>query len=85
MSDIPDVFSSIDLLWSEGAAYDIGFTDALSLRKAALRTGGFAVVGVVCGRGRNTTLSDRAVYTSDHDNFHTIGIFGGFRHTTAVG
>lgn len=44
MSDIPDVFSSIDLLWSEGAAYNIGFTNALSLWKAALRTGGFAVV-----------------------------------------
>jgi hypothetical protein len=33
-------------------------------------------IGVVCGRGRNTTLSNRAVYPSDPDNFPTIGIFG---------
>lgn len=29
MADIPAVFRGIDLLWSEGAAYSIGFADAL--------------------------------------------------------
>lgn len=44
MSDIPRVFSAIDLLWSEGAAYNIGFANALSRWAPALRSGGFAVV-----------------------------------------
>nr|WP_202800052.1 class I SAM-dependent methyltransferase [Sinorhizobium fredii] len=44
MSDIPAVFSSIDLIWSEGAAYNIGFADALARWAPALRPGGFAVV-----------------------------------------
>ncbi|GEC33329.1 hypothetical protein N181_02855 [Sinorhizobium fredii USDA 205] len=44
MSDIPAVFSSIDLLWSEGAAYNIGFADALARWAPALRSGGFVVV-----------------------------------------
>jgi trans-aconitate methyltransferase len=44
MSDIQVVFSSIDPLWSEGAAYNIGFVNALSRWAQALRPGGFAVV-----------------------------------------
>ena len=31
MKDIPDIFPHIDLLWSEGAAYNIGFANALTL------------------------------------------------------
>ena len=30
MQDIPSVFPTLDLLWSEGAAYNIGFANALS-------------------------------------------------------
>ncbi|POH29736.1 hypothetical protein ATY30_17870 [Sinorhizobium americanum] len=44
MGDIPAVFSSIDLLWSEGAAYNIGFAKALARWAAALRPGGFVVI-----------------------------------------
>jgi SAM-dependent methyltransferase len=44
MKDIPQVFSGIDLLWSEGAAYNIGFANALATWATALRPGGFAVV-----------------------------------------
>lgn len=44
MAAIPDVFSEIDLLWSEGAAYNIGFANALTTWAPAIRTGGFAVV-----------------------------------------
>jgi hypothetical protein len=29
MKDIPQVFQDIDLLWSEGAAYNIGFLNAI--------------------------------------------------------
>jgi SAM-dependent methyltransferase len=44
MKDIPDAFPGIDLLWSEGAAYNIGFGNALSTWARTLVRGGFAVV-----------------------------------------
>jgi SAM-dependent methyltransferase len=44
MKDIPRVFHGIDLLWSEGAAYNIGFANALATWAPALVAGGFAVV-----------------------------------------
>jgi SAM-dependent methyltransferase len=44
MKDIPQVFRDVDLLWSEGAAYNIGFADALAAWAPALRPGGFAAV-----------------------------------------
>jgi cyclopropane fatty-acyl-phospholipid synthase-like methyltransferase len=44
MKDIPQVFPDIDLLWSEGAAYNIGFPNALATWSPAIVPGGFAVV-----------------------------------------
>jgi SAM-dependent methyltransferase len=44
MKDIPIVFERIDLLWSEGAAYNIGFPNALTTWGSAINKGGFAVV-----------------------------------------
>ncbi|MEO0853633.1 MAG: class I SAM-dependent methyltransferase [Cyanobacteria bacterium J06648_11] len=44
MQAIPDMFRDIDLLWSEGAAYNIGFANALTSWAAAIKPGGFLVV-----------------------------------------
>lgn len=44
MKDIPSVFQHIELLWSEGAAYNIGFANALATWAPAIVPGGFAVV-----------------------------------------
>ena len=44
MRDIPTVFQQVDLLWSGGAAYNIGFASALAKWWAAIRSGGFLVV-----------------------------------------
>lgn len=44
MKDIPGTFQHIDLLWSEGAAYNIGFSNALTIWASAIDVGGFAVV-----------------------------------------
>lgn len=44
MKDIPSVFPGIDLLWSEGAAYNIGFANALDTWAPSILRGGFAVV-----------------------------------------
>ena len=48
MNDIPSAFQDIDLLWSEGAAYNIGFPNALATWKTAMVSGGFAVVSELC-------------------------------------
>lgn len=48
MKDIPGVFPHIDLLWSEGAAYNIGFANALATWAAVVNTNGFAVVSELC-------------------------------------
>jgi len=44
MEDIPRTFREIDLLWSEGAAYNIGFPHALRTWRSAVKSRGFAVV-----------------------------------------
>ena len=44
MKDIPFFFRQIDLLWSEGAAYNIGFANALTLWARAINPGGGLVV-----------------------------------------
>jgi len=44
MANIPDTFPEIDLLWSEVAAYNIGFPHALKIWRSAVKPGGFAVV-----------------------------------------
>lgn len=43
MKDIPRVFHDIDLLWTEGAAYSIGFGNAFATWHRAIVPGGFAV------------------------------------------
>jgi trans-aconitate methyltransferase len=43
MKDIPSVFRDIDLLWTEGAAYSIGFGKAFATWQSAIVPGGFAV------------------------------------------
>src|SRR5262249_38486133 len=48
MKDIPQHFHDIDLLWSEGAAYNIGFSHALSHWASALSRDGFLVVSELC-------------------------------------
>lgn len=44
MVDIPKVFREIDLLWSEGAAWNIGFAQVLKTWHSAIKQQGFAVV-----------------------------------------
>jgi cyclopropane fatty-acyl-phospholipid synthase-like methyltransferase len=48
MKDIPSAFPTIDLLWAEGAAYNIGFANALTTWAKAIKPNGFAVVSELC-------------------------------------
>lgn len=47
MADIPERFRDVGLLWSEGAAYSIGFDRALALWRKALRPGGMIVASEI--------------------------------------
>ena len=48
MKDIPRVFATIDLLSAEGAAYNIGFANALASWARVIRQNGFAVISELC-------------------------------------
>jgi trans-aconitate methyltransferase len=48
MKDISSVFPRIDLLWAEGAAYNIGFANALTIWATAIKPDSFAVVSELC-------------------------------------
>lgn len=48
MKDIPIAFPKIDLLWAEGAAYNIGFGNALTTWAEAIKPDGFAVLSELC-------------------------------------
>jgi SAM-dependent methyltransferase len=48
MKDIPSVFPPIDLLWAEGAAYNIGFANALTTWAKGIKPNGFAVFSELC-------------------------------------
>ena len=48
MKDIASVFPAIDLLWAEGAAYNVGFANALTTWAKAITPDGFAVVSELC-------------------------------------
>ena len=48
MKEIPSLFPAIDLLWTEGAAYNIGFANALATWAKAIKPNGFAVVSELC-------------------------------------
>jgi SAM-dependent methyltransferase len=48
MKDIPSAFPTVDLLWSEGAAYNIGFANALTTWAKAIKPNRFTVVSELC-------------------------------------
>ena len=48
MKDIPRVFPDVDLLWAEGAAYNIGFANALRTWATAINPDGFVVASELC-------------------------------------
>jgi len=48
MKDIPTIFPKIDLLWAEGAAYNIGFANTLTTSAKVIKPDGFAVVSELC-------------------------------------
>jgi len=72
MKDIPRVFPTIDLLWSEGAAYNIGFLSALAAWAAVVNPGGFAVVSELSWLREQIPQEVREFFVSCYPDMRSI-------------
>ncbi len=68
MKDIPTRFNSIDLLWSEGAAYNIGFSNALTTWASAIDQNGFAVISELSWLRRKAVMDTFFTFLTRFDN-----------------
>ncbi len=72
MKDIPDVFQHIDLLWSEGAAYNIGFSTALTTWAPAINPDGFAVVSELSWLHEQIPDAVREFFVSSYPDMQSV-------------
>jgi trans-aconitate methyltransferase len=72
MKGIPGGFAHIDLLWSEGAAYNIGFANALSTWASAVNPGGFVVVSEMSWMRERIPGAVREFFDSEYPDMHTV-------------
>lgn len=72
MKNIPQAFPHIDLLWSEGAAYNIGFDNALSVWASAINQKGFAVVSELSWLGGQVPASVREFFLSGYPDMRSV-------------
>lgn len=72
MRDIPAYFREIDLLWSEGAAYNIGFTNALAAWQPAVRPDGFVVVSELTWLRANAPEEVRSFFSACYPDMQSI-------------
>jgi len=72
MKDIPGVFQHIDLLWSEGAAYNIGFSNALTIWASAIDPEGFAVVSEMSWLREQVPDAVREFFQSGYPDMQSI-------------
>ena len=73
MKDIPSVFHDIDLLWSEGAAYSIGFGNAFATWARAIVPGGFAVASELTWLKDSPSDAVREFFRADYPEMQSIG------------
>jgi trans-aconitate methyltransferase len=72
MQDIPAAFPRIDLLWSEGAAYNIGFANALTTWAPAIESGAFAVVSELCWLRAEAPVAVKKFFESAYPAMQTV-------------
>jgi len=72
MKDIPGVFQHIDLLWSEGSAYNIGFSNALTTWASAINPDGFAVVSELSWIREQVPDTVREFFLSGYPDMHPV-------------
>jgi trans-aconitate methyltransferase len=72
MKDIPSIFRDIGLLWSEGAAYNIGFSNALTTWASAIRPGSFAVVSELSWLREQAPEPVRAFFSTGYPEMRSL-------------
>src|SRR5215813_12397522 len=72
MKDIPSVFPTIDLLWAEGAAYNIGFANALTTWAKAIKPNCFAVVSELCWLREQVPDAVREFFRSGYPEMQSV-------------
>lgn len=72
MADIARVFREVDLLWSEGAAYNIGFANALASWTSVLVARGFAVVSELSWLTARAPDAAVAFFRSCHPDMRSV-------------
>ena len=72
MKDIPSVFPTIDLLWAEGSAYNIGFANALTTWAKTIKPNGFAVVSELCWRREKIPNAVREFFRSGYPDMQSV-------------
>jgi cyclopropane fatty-acyl-phospholipid synthase-like methyltransferase len=72
MKDIPEFFPHIDLLWSEGAAYNIGFSNALSAWASVINKDGFVVVSELSWLSERVPDAVREFFSVGYPDMHTV-------------
>lgn len=72
MKDIPQVLQGIDLLWSEGAAYNIGFANALAIWARALTADGFAVISELSWLKEQAPDAAREFFRSGYPEMQSV-------------
>ena len=72
MKDIPGAFRHIDLLWSEGAAYNIGFPNALNIWAPAINEGGFAAVSELSWLRDHVPEAVREFWLSEYPGVQSV-------------
>jgi SAM-dependent methyltransferase len=72
MKDIPQAFQGIDLLWSEGAAYNIGFPNALATWARALTSDGLVVVSELSWLKEQAPDAVREFFSSCYPDMRSV-------------
>lgn len=72
MMDIPQTFAQIDLLWAEGAAYSIGFSNALAAWASAIRKNGFAVVSELSWLAEQVPAAVREFFRTGYPDMQPV-------------
>ena len=72
MKDIPAVFHRIDLLWWEGAAYNIGFFNALVAWASSISEDGYAVISELSWLREQVPDAKREFFLSGYPDMRSI-------------
>ncbi|MBI1898271.1 MAG: class I SAM-dependent methyltransferase [Acidobacteria bacterium] len=72
MAEIPQVFQGIDLLWSEGAAYNIGFPHALATWRSGMVADGFVVVSELSWLKDHAPLEVKKFFRSAYPGMQSV-------------